>query len=149
MIYPNLSQRKNRMNTSPLNTLFAAAGLLAVACTAQAQEIKPGQYEYVTKTEVMGMSIPVTFKQCVTQKDVDTHAAYANQKGAQGCSTPQVARQGKEITIQFTCTHPKLTGVGKGVVGEEDFSMQMNVTQHELNNSVVRTQLSAKRLGNC
>ena len=41
---------------------------LASALPAQAQNLKPGNYEYTTVTEMMGMKIPVAFKQCVTQK---------------------------------------------------------------------------------
>ncbi len=49
---------------------FIAATLVITASgisVANAQNLKPGQYEYTTKTEVFGISIPVNFKQCVTQ----------------------------------------------------------------------------------
>ena len=53
---------------------FAGLALMGLA-SASAQNLKPGQYEYATVTEVFGMKIPVNFKQCVTQKDVDTNSA--------------------------------------------------------------------------
>ncbi len=116
---------------------------------AQAQNIKPGQYDYTAKTEMMGMTIPVNFKQCVTQKDVDSNSAYVNQQTAEGCTPPQVTRNGAAITVKFACSKPKMTGEGTGTVGDEQFSINMKVIQHEMGNAVMQTQLSAKRMGNC
>lgn len=133
-----------------LFTLAAASMSIALAATStQAQNLKPGQYEYTAKTEVFGMSIPVSFKQCVTQKDVDSNNSYVNQQGQEGCTPPDVKRKGAEISIKYSCTKPKMTGEGKGVVSDTSFTFDMKVIQHEMNNNVVRTQLTAKRLGDC
>lgn len=137
------------MKTHTLKVILTALATSLFALAAAAQNIKPGQYEYVTKTEMMGMSIPVTFKQCVTQKDIDSNSAYVNQKGAEGCTPPEVKRSGNQINVKFSCSQPKMTGTGTGTVAEDGFSMLMNVTQHDMNNAVVKTQLSAKRLGSC
>lgn len=127
--------------------------LLAAACLAtplaQAQNLKPGQYEYTTKTEMFGMSIPVSFKQCVTEKDVASNKAYVNQQGVEGCTPPVVQRKGGEITIKYNCTNPKMTGEGKGSVTEDTFTMDMRMTQHDMGGSVIKTALTAKRLGDC
>lgn len=137
------------------SALWASAALAAslVAPTAQAQDLKPGQYEYSTVTEVFGMKIPVNFKQCVTQKDVDTNSAYANQQGSEGCTPPVVKRKGADITISYACTKPKMQGEGSGKVTDDTFTMDMRVTQFDdssdMKGHVVRTALSAKRLGDC
>jgi Protein of unknown function (DUF3617) len=128
-----------------------AATLLVATCVsaAQAQNLKPGQYEYTTKTEVFGITIPVSFKQCVTQKDVDSNDAYVNKQGVDGCTPPDVKRNGAEITIKYTCSKPKMTAEGKGTVTADSLIFDMKVVQHEMNNNVMRTALTAKRIGDC
>ena len=136
----------------PIQHTFAIAATLAAclaAPQAQAQNLKPGQYEYTTKTEVFGMSIPMSFKQCVTAQDVASQKAYVNQQGMEDCTPPEVKRSGSEITIKYTCSKPKMTGEGKGTVTDDTFTMDMRVTQHELGNNVMKTALTAKRLGDC
>jgi len=131
---------------------FAVAALLLGSTwipAAHAQNLKPGQYEYTTKTEVFGITIPVNFKQCVTQQDVDSSNAYVNRQGLEGCTPPEVKRKGGEITIKYACTKPKMTGEGKGSVTDDTFTMDMKVTQHEMNDNVMKTSLTAKRLGDC
>ena len=130
-------------------SLLAAAFTATLAVTATAQNLKPGQYEYTTKTEVFGISIPINFKQCVTQKDVDSNNAYVNKQGLDGCTPPDVKRKGGDITIKYSCTKPKMTGEGKGTVTEDTFTMDMKVIQHDMGDSVVKTALTAKRLGDC
>jgi hypothetical protein len=130
-------------------TFFAVIAITLLSASALAQQLKPGQYEYVTKTEVMGMTIPVSFKQCVTQKDVDSNNAYVNKKDMEGCTPPVIKRSGTKITINYTCTKPKMTAEGKGSISADTFTVEMKVIQHEMNNSVVRTSLAAKRIGDC
>lgn len=120
-----------------------------VAGMAHAQNIKPGQYDYAVTSEMFGMKIPINFKQCVTQKDVESNNAYVNQKGSEGCTPPVVQRDGSNITIKYTCSNPKTTGEGKGTISAESFSIQVNVTQHDMGNSVAKTQVTAKRVGDC
>jgi hypothetical protein len=141
---------------NPLPRTIAAIATLAACLAApavQAQNLRPGHYEYTTVTEVLGMKIPISFKQCVTQKDVDSNSAYANQQGAEGCTPPEVKRKGGNIAIQFACTKPKMRGEGTGTVTDETFTMDMRVTQFDdssdLKGRVVHTSLSAKRLGDC
>ena len=133
---------------STIAALTALAACLA-APMAQAQNLKPGQYEYTTKTEMFGMSIPVSFKQCVTEKDVASNKAYVNQQGVEGCTPPLVQRKGAEITIKYNCTDPKMTGEGKGSVSDDTFTMDMRITQHDMGGNVIKTALTAKRLGDC
>ncbi|MES2583740.1 MAG: DUF3617 family protein [Pseudomonadota bacterium] len=137
------------MNT-PFKTTSCIVSLLAFgAASAMAQNLKPGQYEYTTKTEMFGMTIPVSFKQCVTAQDVASQKAYVNQQGMEDCTPPEVKRTGGEISIKYACTKPKMTGEGRGTVTEDTFTMDMRVTQHEMGGSVVKTALTAKRLGDC
>lgn len=122
---------------------------LCLALPAQAQNLKPGNYEYTNVTEMMGMRIPVAFKQCVTQKDVDSNKAYTSQQGAEGCTPPEIKRSGAAISVKFACSKPRMTGEGSGTVSDTQFTMNMKVIQHEMNNAVLTTQLTARRLGDC
>ena len=135
---------RSRLASSSLLTALAFAATLS-----HAQNLKPGNYEYTTRTEMFGLTIPVSFKQCVTQKDVDSNDAYVNKQGMDGCTPPEVKRNGSEISIRYTCSKPKMTGEGKGTVTAESLTFDMKVIQHDMNNSVVRTALTAKRLGDC
>ena len=130
-----------------------AASVALVACLtaplAQAQNLNPGQYEYTTKTEVFGMSIPVSFKQCVTAQDVASQKAYVNQQGMENCTPPEVKRSGSDISIRYTCSKPKMTAEGKGTVTDDTFTMDMRVTQQDMGGSVIKTALTAKRQGDC
>ena len=122
---------------------------MLVTNIAHAQNIQPGQYDYAVTTEMMGMKIPINFKQCVTQKDVDSNQAYVNQKGSDGCTPPVVKRDGSSIAIKYTCSNPKMTGEGKGVVSADSFTIHMNVIQHDMGNSLMKTQVTGKRVGVC
>ena len=122
---------------------------LVYGVSALAQNIQPGQYDYTATAEMFGMKVPISFKQCVTQKDVESNSAYVNQKGAEGCTPPVVQRDGSNITIKYTCSNPRMTGEGHGVIKADSFNINMTVTQHDLGNSVVRTALVAKRVGDC
>lgn len=135
---------RSRLASSSLLTALAFAATLS-----HAQNLKPGNYEYTTRTEMFGLTIPVSFKQCVTQKDVDSNDAYVNKQGMDGCTPPEVKRNGSQISIRYTCSKPKMTGEGKGTVTAETLTFDMKVIQHDMNNSVVRTALTAKRLGDC
>ena len=137
------------MKTTNRLSVLLALSVSATSISAAAQNMKPGQYEYTTKTEVFGITIPVSFKQCVTQKDVDSNSAYVNQQGQKNCTPPDVKRNGKEMTVKYTCTDPKLTFDGTGTVSEDSFAFDMKVIQHEMNNNVMRTKLTATRLGDC
>jgi hypothetical protein len=106
---------------------FLICAVVSLAATVHAQNIRPGQYDYAVTSEMFGMKIPINFKQCVTQKDVESNNAYVNQKGAEGCSTPVVQRDGSNIAIKYTCISPKMTGEGRGTIGADSFTINMNV----------------------
>ena len=138
------------MNLIKLKLPLAALLFSPVWMSAtDAQNLKPGQYEYTSKTEVFGITIPVNFKQCVTQQDVDSSNAYVNRQGVEGCTPPEVKRKRAEITIKYSCTKPKMTGEGKGTVTDDTFTMGMKVTQREIGDNVMKTSLTVKRLDDC
>ena len=42
-----------------------------------------------------------------------------------------------------------MTGEGRGSVTEDTFTMDMRMTQHDMGGTVMKTALTAKRLGDC
>ena len=143
-------------SSAPFNPMHSARHVLACCVvswlslsTAQAQSMRPGQYEYTTRTVVFGMSIPSSSKQCVTQKDIESNKAYANQEGMKGCTPIDLQRRGPDIRVKYSCTSPRMTFEGTGQVSATGFNFDMLVTQHDMNNSTVKSTLSAVRLGDC
>lgn len=141
----------------PAAVAYAAVVLFMVALTsgllpsmAQAQTMRPGLYEYTSKTEVMGMQIPMAFKQCVTQKDIDSNEVYANgKKSTQGCTPPEVVKTGNILRVKYVCAQPKITGEATGNLRDDGFTILMKSVMHEQNAMVVSTQLNAQRIGGC
>ena len=133
-------------------SILCSAILLATTANfvaAQTPNMKPGNYEYSAKTEVFGITIPMSFKQCVTQKDIDSNSAYINQQGQKGCTPPNVSRKGNTLSVKYTCTEPKMTAEGSGSVTDTGFNFEMKTIQHDMNDAVLKTKLSATRLGDC
>lgn len=115
----------------------------------QAQTMQSGLYEYTSKTEVMGMSEPMAFKHCVTQKDIDSNAAYANHEKSGSCTPANVTKTGNNIRIKYACTQSKITSEGTGTLRDDGFTVNMKSVMHEQGGMVMNTQLSAQRLGAC
>ena len=82
---------------------LSLATLLLVANVALAQlpkfDTTPGKWSYSTRTEIPGMgSIPMSFEQCVSQKDIDEGKNLSGQKDA-GISHGGLAmRPGKPVS---------------------------------------------------
>ncbi len=137
------------------------AALLMVANVAQAQlpkfDTSPGKWSYNTRTEIPGMgSIPMSFEQCVTQKDIDEGKNLSGQKDSGvSCkySTPKVT--GNRYLFTATCT-------GKDVPEPMTINYDMTATATQIDTKMVMTggytkdmggkmnmSMSAKRLGGC
>ena len=90
------------------------ATALLLATTAQAEVPKldtaPGKWSYNTRTEIPGMgSIPMSFEQCVTQKDVDEGRNLSAQKEAgMDCKYSDVKQTGNRYQFKATCTSKDL-----------------------------------------
>ena len=137
------------------------ATLVLVGNVAQAQlpkfDTAPGKWSYSTRTEIPGMgSIPMSFEQCVSQKDIDEGKNLSGQKDAGiSCkySVPKVT--GNRYVFTATCT-------GKDVPEPMLISYDMTATPTQIDTKMVMTggytkdmggkmnmSMSAKRLGGC
>ena len=137
------------------------AALVFLANVAQAQlpkfDTTPGKWSYSTRTEIPGMgSIPMSFEQCVTQKDIDEGKNLSGQKDAGiSCkySTPKVT--GNRYVFTATCA-------GKDVAEPTTIHYDMTATPTQIDTKMVMTgghtkdmggkmnmSMNAKRLGGC
>jgi Protein of unknown function (DUF3617) len=137
------------------------AALLAISHAAHAQlpkfDTSPGKWSYNTRTEIPGMgSIPMSFEQCVTQKDIDEGRNLSAQKDAGiDCkySNPKVT--GNRYVFTATCT-------GKDMAEPMVMNYDMTATATQIDTKMVMTggntkamggkmnmSMNAKRLGGC
>ena len=135
--------------------------LTVCAGTAFAQLPKlnsePGQWSYSTRTEIPGMgSIPMSFEQCVTQKDVDEGRNLAAQKDAgMDCKYSDLKATGNRYQFTATCT-------GKNLPEPMVMTYDMTATSTQFDSKMTMTggntkamggkmnmTMSAKRLGGC
>jgi hypothetical protein len=99
---------------STLASVFAVALIALLAASAQAQlpkfDTQPGKWSYDTRTEIPGIgSIPVSFDQCVTQKDIDEGKNLSSQKDAGiDCKYGNVKVTGSRYQFVATCTGPNM-----------------------------------------
>ena len=86
--------------------LIAAFGLVSAA-SAQMPKLDstPGKWAYSTRTEIPGMgSIPMSFEQCVTQKDIDEGRNLSAQKDAgMDCKYSNLKQTGSRYQFTATC----------------------------------------------
>lgn len=139
--------------------LLAAVTLLSSSAFAQLPKLnsEPGKWSYSTRTEIPGMgSIPMSFEQCVTQKDVDEGRNLAAQKDAgMDCKYSDLKHTGNRYQFTATCT-------GKNLPEPMVMTYDMTATSTQFDSKMTMTggntkamggkmnmTMSAKRLGGC
>ncbi|MEQ1595913.1 MAG: DUF3617 family protein [Casimicrobium sp.] len=139
--------------------LLAAVTLLSGSAFAQLPKLnsEPGKWSYSTRTEIPGMgSIPMSFEQCVTQKDVDEGRNLAAQKDAgMDCKYSDLKHTGNRYQFTATCT-------GKNLPEPMVMTYDMTATSTQFDSKMTMTggntkamggkmnmTMSAKRLGGC
>jgi hypothetical protein len=125
--------------------------LASTAFAAQAQiHAQPGEYAYSVKVKMFGMSMPaVTFKQCVTQQDIDQGKAYVNNEKQADCSPTDLQWSGADFTVAGHCRNPDRTMSGKGKASENGFELMMDVKVEGDMPMTQRQAISATRVGDC
>ena len=89
----------------------AAAGAASVTFAQLPKfDTAPGKWSYNTRTEIPGMgSIPMSFEQCVTQKDIDEGRNLNSQKEAgMDCKYQDVKVTGNRYQFTAVCTGKNL-----------------------------------------
>ncbi len=146
---------------STLATVFAVALIAVLINSAHAQlpkfDTQPGKWSYNTRTEIPGVgSIPVSFDQCVTQKDIDEGKNLSAQKDAGiDCKYGNIKVTGSRYQFVATCT-------GKNLKEPMVMSYDMTATPTQIDSKMTMTggaantaggkmnvSMNAKRIGGC
>ena len=140
--------------------LFLATGLTVIGA-AQAQlpklDTTPGKWSYSTRTEIPGMgSIPMSFDQCVSQKDIDEGRNLSAQKDAGiDCKYSELKQTGSRYQFKATCTGKDLpepmvmTYDMTATATAMDSKMTMTGGNTKAMGGKMNMSMSAKRLGGC
>ena len=142
-------------------TTLLAIATLVVANVAYAQMPKldsaPGKWSYSTRTEIPGMgSIPMSFEQCVTQKDIDEGRNLSAQKDAgMSCKYSDLKQTGNRYQFTATCTSKDLpepmimTYDMTASPTQFDAKMTMTGGNTKAMGGKMNMTMSAKRTGGC
>ena len=120
-------------------------------------DTSPGKWSYSTRTEIPGMgSIPMSFDQCVTQKDIDEGKNLSAQKEAgMDCKYSNVKQTGNRYQFTATCT-------GKSMPEPMVMTYDMTASPTQFESKMTMTggntkamggkmnmSMTAKRIGGC
>lgn len=92
-----------------MKRFWIAAATLASACAANAQlpkfDTQPGKWSYTTTTQIPGLgALPMTFEQCVTQKDIEEGKNLnAQRQAGMECQYSDVKTSGNRYQFTATC----------------------------------------------
>lgn len=137
------------MPTFRLIALLTATTLASTAAQAR-PNAQPGEYEYSVKLRMLGMSMPATtFKQCVTQKDIDSGKAYVNNEKQSNCDQAEIKWSGDDFTVNGQCHNPDMKMTGTGTASVTGFEMEMDVKIGGTIPMQQKQTISAKRTGDC
>lgn len=129
--------------------------LTCLATAAQAQEMRPGRYEYQIKMNMPGLPQAMAqpnFQHCITQKDIqDGKAFQARQDTNSDCRIEGMTRKGAEISYRMVCTKPQAMSADvKGRMTADTMDMVMDMKMQQGGQAMqIRQQMLMKRLGDC
>ncbi len=138
--------------------LIATLSFVSVASAQMPKfDTSPGKWSYSTRTEIPGMgSIPMSFDQCVTQKDIDEGKNLSAQKEAgMDCKYSNLKQTGNRYQFTATCT-------GKSMPEPMVMTYDMTASPTQFDSKMTMTggntkamggkmnmSMSAKRIGGC
>lgn len=150
--------KRSALSLAALLTAVAAAHLAGVA-SAQVPKLNtaPGKWSYNTRTEIPGMgSIPMSFEQCVTQKDIDEGRNLSAQKDAgMDCKYQDLKVAGNRYQFTAVCTGknlPEPMVMNYDMTSSADaFDAKMTMTggNTKAMGGKMNMSMSAKRTGGC
>ncbi|MEO7255131.1 MAG: DUF3617 family protein [Casimicrobium sp.] len=138
--------------------LIASFSIVGIASAQMPKfNTSPGKWSYSTRTEIPGMgSIPMSFDQCVTQKDIDEGRNLSAQKEAgMDCKYSDMKQTGNRYQFTATCT-------GKSMPEPMVMTYDMTASPTQFDSKMTMTggntkamggkmnmTMSAKRIGGC
>lgn len=135
--------------------------LMSLAGASHAQlpkfDTSPGKWSYNTRTEIPGMgSIPMSFEQCVTQKDIDEGRNLSSQKDAGvDCKYSNLKQTGNRYQFTATCTSKDMaepmvmTYDMTATSTAMDSKMTMTGGNTKAMGGKMNMSMTAKRMGGC
>jgi len=146
-----------KRSTLALSVLIVAAA--AQVATAQVPKLNtaPGKWTYNTRTEIPGMgSIPMSFDQCVTQKDIDEGRNLSAQKDAGlDCKYQDLKISGNRYQFTAVCSgknlpEPMVMSYDMTSSADAmDAKMTMTGGNTKAMGGKMNMSMSAKRTGGC
>lgn len=131
-----------------LGTLLCTAVILPASAGGPA--VKPGEWSYSVKTEMPGMPFampPVTFKHCITEKEVADGKAYQQDPKNKDCKTENLKQTSNSASYDVVCTG-KNPMTGHYDVTFTDDSMTAKGTMN-MQGQTMKNTTQAKRIGDC
>jgi hypothetical protein len=135
--------------------LVLALLVVLAAPAAQAQDMRPGRYDYEMRMNVPGLpqgAQPIRFQQCVTPKDIaDGKAFQARQPPNSDCRIEGLQRSGAEISYRMVCSKPQaMTADVKGRMSADAMDMTMDMSMQMGGQTMkMRQQMTMRRSGDC
>jgi Protein of unknown function (DUF3617) len=123
--------------------LITSFALVNVASSQMPKfDTSPGKWSYSTRTEIPGMgSIPMSFDQCVTQKDIDEGRNLSAQKDAgMDCKYSDAKQTGNRYQFTATCT-------GKSMPEPMVMTYDMTASPTQFDSKMTMTGGNTKAMG--
>ena len=130
---------------------LACLMMFAMCVPALAQEMEPGEWEFVTSMSAPGMPQAQTFtsKRCVTAKDSDP-SRWQDKQQASDCKVSPSKKSGGSYTWEVSCPSTGMRGTGTARVTRSTMDSEMRLAadmggqKFEMVNKT-----TGKRLGAC
>lgn len=124
--------------------------LFALCAPALAQEMEPGEWEFVTSMTAPGMPQAQTFthKRCVTKEDQDP--SRWSQKGQSDCKATPGKKSGGVVTWEVSCPKSGMRGSGSARIARTTVDSEMRMSGSAGGQGFeMTTKTTGKRLGAC
>lgn len=135
-----------------ITRMFALFALACLPAFANAEKMKPGQWEIETSMKMQGMQLPgAKFTHCYTAKDIAAGKQYNTDEEGK-CAISNMKASGGHVSYDMACTIEggKMTGSIKGTMSATaySFDQKMRMTpDHGMGE--MHSIIKGRRLGDC
>jgi hypothetical protein len=145
-------KRRNTAMSRPLSV--SLLGLAAFS--AQAQEIKPGLWQYTVQMNMPGVPAGAhkqSFQRCVTPREVQDKSAFMRSDPGSQCAMSDFRQEGAQFSYNVSCKgQPSMTGKVTGTSTPESMNVNMDMTMTPApapGMGNMKQTMSARRVGDC
>jgi hypothetical protein len=127
--------------------------LIAVCAPALAQEMEPGEWEFVTSMTMPGMpqaAHTYTHKRCVTKEDQDPSRWKDKAEAKSDCKVSPSKKSGGTVSWEVSCPSQGMRGTGTARLARTTMDSEMRVAGDKGGQKFeMVTKTTGKRLGAC